>query len=329
MARGRMLNKKISENIQFNTMLPDDTCRLMATWIIAHLDKNGVFYAEPILVKSMVLPWRADITVQQVEHYLLAMEQAGLIVIFQAKGQRWQWWPGFIANQVGLRQDRETSDYPDPANFIDDLATADSAGPPDGRNGDGNAPIINEGSGESLPEESRNDAGSLPEEILPNRSLNESELESLSNDNGATAPPTFEPKEQEPETQDGQGDPVVTKSELEPANEREALLFELLKPEFIAKNHKPPKKFPSLACKRKYVARANYLGDNTRPAIERALQKGIASVTGVVDFIAKWNPENENKARNNGHETHYKKPTVDLEAYRHLEAQNQPPVDTG
>jgi len=32
---------------------------------------------------------------------------------------------------------------------------------------------------------------------------------------------------------------------------------------------------------------------------------------------------------NNGHETHYKKPTVDLEAYRHLEAQNQPPVDTG
>lgn len=54
-------------------------------------------------------------------------------------------------------------------------------------------------------------------------------------------------------------------------------------------------------------------------------------VQGILkNWKAQGGPQNDKpKARNNGHETHYKKPTVDLEAYRHLEAQNQPPVDTG
>jgi len=46
MARGRMLNKKVSRSLQFD-QLPDDTCRLLATWTVAHLDVNGVFCADP------------------------------------------------------------------------------------------------------------------------------------------------------------------------------------------------------------------------------------------------------------------------------------------
>lgn len=66
------------------------------------------------------------------------------------------------------------------------------------------------------------------------------------------------------------------------------LLFEKLSTEFRAKGRNVPKKFPTLACKKKFDTKAVDLGDNLEPAIERALQKGITSVSGVTDFIAKW-----------------------------------------
>lgn len=197
MARGRMLNKKISEDIQFNTMLPDDTCRLMATWIIAHLDYNGVFYAEPIVVKSIVLPWRADVTIEQVEHYLLLMEQAGLIVIFKAKGQKWQWWRNFKKNQTGLRPEKEKTDYPDPALYID-IPTDDKTIAETGQQDDDNYPDTNE-EGEGIQEEPfRKNSGKIPENIPPNRSLNESESESTPNGVGEKSPEA--PPDSKPET---------------------------------------------------------------------------------------------------------------------------------
>ena len=113
MARGRMLNKKVSRSLQFD-QLPDDTCRLLATWTISHLDVNGVFYADPVLVRSLIFPRRTDITAERVESYLIAMENVGLIVRYRANGDVYQHWPGFRGNQVGLRVDREKPDYPPP-----------------------------------------------------------------------------------------------------------------------------------------------------------------------------------------------------------------------
>ncbi|MFA4974561.1 MAG: hypothetical protein WC683_18290 [bacterium] len=113
MARGRMLNTSISKAKKFDE-LPDDTCRLLATWTIAHLDLNGVFYADPMLVRSVVFPRRADITLEQVEGYLAAMQSVGLIQLFEDRGEMWQWWPGFADNQPGLRRERERTDYPLP-----------------------------------------------------------------------------------------------------------------------------------------------------------------------------------------------------------------------
>ena len=113
MARGRMLNKSVCSSLKFHE-LPDDTCRLLATWIIAHLDHNGVFYADPVMVRSHAFPRRPDVDLEQIGVALEAMQKVGLIVLFKAKGERWQHWPGFAANQVGLRADRETSEYPQP-----------------------------------------------------------------------------------------------------------------------------------------------------------------------------------------------------------------------
>lgn len=113
MARGRMLNKSVSGSIKFHN-LPDDTCRLLATWIIANLDIRGVFYGDPMMVRSIVFPRRADMTEAQIEGYLVAMQEQRLLVPFQAKGDNWQYWPGFLGEQVGIRPDRETTSFPPP-----------------------------------------------------------------------------------------------------------------------------------------------------------------------------------------------------------------------
>lgn len=161
MARGRMLNKKVSASIQFDN-LPDDTCRLLATWTIAHLDVNGVFYADAAVVRSLVFTRRYDVTIEQIETYLQTMERVGLIIRYEAEGQMWQQWPEFRANQPGLRADRETAEFPTP-----DQAALEQARQDDGK----------------LPEECRQDDGETPAEVK----LSEVKL-SEGNTNGADAP---------------------------------------------------------------------------------------------------------------------------------------------
>lgn len=116
-----MLNTTVCTSKKMDDLC-DDTCRLMATWIIPHLDLNGVFYADAALVRSLVFPRRTD-SVEAIDAYLLDMERVGLIVLFEEKGERWQWWPGFADNQVGLRKERERSQFPEPPLIRQDAAT--------------------------------------------------------------------------------------------------------------------------------------------------------------------------------------------------------------
>jgi hypothetical protein len=114
MARGRFVNRKISVSDKLND-LPDDTCRLLATWIIPYLDKQGVFHARPAIVKNYVFALREDISFAQVEQYLQAMHDIKLIVLFDGpNGKRYQYWPGFEEEQPNLRPDRERTDMPKP-----------------------------------------------------------------------------------------------------------------------------------------------------------------------------------------------------------------------
>lgn len=163
MARGRMLNKTVSASMKFH-QLSDDTCRLLATWIIPHLDKNGVYYGEAALVRSYIFPMRDDIGIDRTEGYLLELEQVGLMHRYKANGRIWQHWPGFDDNQVGLRKDREGTDFPNP-------------------------PSDSQGIAGDLPDDCRSDAGDLPAES------NGSEGKSNSNGKetyGAGAPTNLE-----------------------------------------------------------------------------------------------------------------------------------------
>lgn len=118
MARGRMLNKSVSLSQKFSE-LPDDTCRLLATWIIPHLDYRGVFYGDAAIVRSQVMPLSDTITNVKVGEYMQAMAKVGLIQFFESKGRKWQHWAGFADNQIGLRPDREGTEFPPPpAEFV-------------------------------------------------------------------------------------------------------------------------------------------------------------------------------------------------------------------
>lgn len=138
MAKGRMVNTKIGASLKIHS-LSNDTCRLFATWTISHLDKHGVFHGEPALLRSYVFPRRGDVSLDQIEGFLQEMQQIGLIVLFEARGERWQFWPGFADEQAGLRPERETTSFPNP-------------------------PIVGPVAAVPMPEPSRNDDGTAPAE---------------------------------------------------------------------------------------------------------------------------------------------------------------------
>lgn len=113
MAKGRMLNRETSLSLKLNALV-NDTARLLATWTIPHLDKNGVFHADAQVVRSLVFPLRQDLNTQEVAAMLDDMERVGLIRRFCAAGRMWQVWPGFEHNQPYLRRDKEKTDFPPP-----------------------------------------------------------------------------------------------------------------------------------------------------------------------------------------------------------------------
>ena len=113
MARGRMLNNKISLNKAVNKL--SDRSQLAYTWAISHLDFNGVMHGEPSIFLSIVFPRRRDIKATEVEKFINEWSLAGLVVYYEDDGDYWLHFPAFEENQVGLRKDRETaSGYPLP-----------------------------------------------------------------------------------------------------------------------------------------------------------------------------------------------------------------------
>lgn len=109
MARGRMVSISICMDKRIAN-LSDDTSRLSFTWLITHADCEGRTYGDPAMVRSMLFPRRSDRsspTVDRIASYLQEWHNAGLIVWYEANGDRFVWFPGFEKNQVGLRKDRE------------------------------------------------------------------------------------------------------------------------------------------------------------------------------------------------------------------------------
>lgn len=107
MARGRMLSRAISLDEKVDG-LPDDTSRLLFTWLIPHLDCEGRMYGDAQAVKSIVFP-RRSIPTLKIEKILSVLDEAGLIIRYSVNGNEYLTMPGFEKHQIGLRKDRESS----------------------------------------------------------------------------------------------------------------------------------------------------------------------------------------------------------------------------
>lgn len=106
MARGRFISKGISRDELVNA-LSDDTCRLLFTWLITHLDCEGRMDGDAQTVKSTVFPRRKDLSVKKIEKCLQEMEKFSLILRYSVNGNQYLMMETFEKHQPGLRKDRE------------------------------------------------------------------------------------------------------------------------------------------------------------------------------------------------------------------------------
>ncbi|MBE3087719.1 MAG: hypothetical protein IMZ71_01175 [Chloroflexi bacterium] len=106
MAKGRMLLKSVSIS-QKLAGLPSDSDRLLWTWLLAHLDREGRFYAEPSVVKGHAVPRLKNHTEETITESLERLAAVGLIVLYEVNGDRYLQYTQFDEHQAGLHKDRE------------------------------------------------------------------------------------------------------------------------------------------------------------------------------------------------------------------------------
>lgn len=106
MAKGRMLLKSVSIS-QKLANLPSDSDRLLWTWLLAHLDREGRFYAEPSVVKGHAVPRLKNHTDETISESLQRMADVGLIVLYRVNGDSYLQYNQFDEHQVGLHKERE------------------------------------------------------------------------------------------------------------------------------------------------------------------------------------------------------------------------------
>lgn len=115
MARGRMLSGSISESIQVAS-LPDDTTRLIFTWLLAHADAAGRYSAHPQIIAGKVLTLLSH-SAETITKALVALHVASLIRLYEADGQPYLVFLGWERHQK-IRHDREQPKCPEPTSIV-------------------------------------------------------------------------------------------------------------------------------------------------------------------------------------------------------------------
>jgi len=108
-----MLAWNISEGSRVNK-LSGPWPMLLYTWLIAHADNLGRFHGEPEQVKALVLPRRRDVTIAEIEEWLLELSLIGLIYWFEVDGMKYIEFPekDWTRHQRLHGNMRKTSDLP-------------------------------------------------------------------------------------------------------------------------------------------------------------------------------------------------------------------------
>jgi hypothetical protein len=105
MAEGRMLKRVISDSKRV-AQLQNDTHRMLYTWLLAHLDVEGRFSAEPCIVRGHVVPRLKHVTDEVIESALEDMARVDLIIIYEVDGDRFLQYRIFHKHNK-VRRDKE------------------------------------------------------------------------------------------------------------------------------------------------------------------------------------------------------------------------------
>lgn len=100
-----MLQNRISKSRKLAS-LKSDSSRLLYTWMLSHLDKNGNFYADPIMVNNLIFT-RLGKSSGAVNLLINDLVDRELIQIYSVNGDDYIHYPDFLDKQPYLRQDRE------------------------------------------------------------------------------------------------------------------------------------------------------------------------------------------------------------------------------
>jgi len=89
MPRGRMLDKEAISQSRKLSELSNDTARLVYTWLLAHLDSEGRFSADPAIIKGVVFPRIKNMTLSKIEKSLIEIADSELIILYGADGDKY------------------------------------------------------------------------------------------------------------------------------------------------------------------------------------------------------------------------------------------------
>jgi hypothetical protein len=118
-ARGRIILNKIGKNKDVNA-LSSDTSRLLYTWAITNLDRDGRIHGDPTIIRNTVFPRREDVTPAMVRRFVAEWADHDLVILYEVRAEWYLQFPKFRECQIGLRWDREPeSDLPPPTSGND------------------------------------------------------------------------------------------------------------------------------------------------------------------------------------------------------------------
>ena len=109
MARGRMLNRKISLNKDVARLVNEAGIEagLVYTWLIAHLDRDGRHHGDPEIIKAQVCPRISGVTPDHIRTMCGVAQGIGLLNWYEVDGEMYLEYPNFSQNQRHMKYDRE------------------------------------------------------------------------------------------------------------------------------------------------------------------------------------------------------------------------------
>lgn len=134
MARGRMINQTISEDIEFNSMSIE--AQLMFVRTVPFLDRDGLTNGHPAILVGKVAPLLTDMFGKMpaiIDEWI----EAGLVIRYLDGKVTVLYFKGFTQNQVGMRYDREPeSQFSVPPGYTRTPTGIEKLPPTDGNNTD-------------------------------------------------------------------------------------------------------------------------------------------------------------------------------------------------